>query len=119
MRRINAQTLIELSIETLRGDIQKRSSLGATERYALAMVLRALSTARAEIINEPEAAHWQLLDHVYDDGEGSMQQLARDIRTKTISDATHPDLRKRLETLLVSELEVRNPTALKSRVVSG
>jgi hypothetical protein len=118
VRRINAPSLIELSIETLRNEIQSQKSLGPSQRYALAMVINALSTARAEIISEPEAAQWSLLDHIYDDGEGSMQQLAADIRSKTVSDATHPDLRKRLEALLVAELEVRNPAALKQRAAS-
>ena len=48
-----------------------------------------------------------------------MQQLAADIRSKTVSDATHEDLRKRLETLLIAELEVRNPTALKQRAAEN
>lgn len=115
MRRINAASLIDLSILTLKEDIQSQKSLGSAERYAVAMVISALATAKAEIISEPEAATWQLLDHIYDDGEGSIKQLAADIRSKTINDETHPDLRQRLETLLVSELEIRNPAALKAR----
>ena len=118
MRRINAASLIELSIETLRKDIQSQKSLGSSERYALAMVISALQTAKAEIISEPEAAGWQLLDYIYDDGEGSMQQLAKHIRSKAVSEETYPDLRKRLETLVVSELELRNPAALKARTKS-
>lgn len=115
MRRINAPSLIELAIDTLKSEIQSQKSLASPQRYALAMVLNALATARAEIISEPEAAEWQLLDYIYDDGEGSMKQLAKDIRTKAVSDKTHADLRQRLETLLVAELEVRNPAVLKQR----
>jgi hypothetical protein len=119
VRRINAPTLIELSIDTLRNEIQSQKKLGAEQRYALAMVIGALKTARAEILTEPDAAQWQLLDHIYDDGEGSVEQLARDIRSKAVSDETHPDLRKRLETLLVAELEVRNPAVLKRRAAGA
>ena len=115
MRRINAASLIELSIETLKKDIQSQNALGSSERYAVAMVINALQIAKAEIISEPEAAAWQLLDYIYDDGEGSMAQLAKHIRSRAVSDETYPDLRQRLETLLVNELEVRNPAALKAR----
>ena len=115
MRRIHAPTLIDLSIETLKSEIQTMKSLDGGQRYALAMTINALNIARGEIISEPDAAQWQLLDHIYNDGEGTMKQLARDIRTKSVSDETHPDLRQRLETLLVAELEVRNPAYLKRR----
>ena len=119
VRRIHAPTLIELSIATLKDEIQPQASLGGRQRYALAMTVNALTIARMELLGEPEAAHWQLLDAIYDDGEGSMRQLAADIRSKAVSDATHEDLRKRLETLLVAELEVRNPAALKQRAAEG
>lgn len=119
MRRINAASLIDLSIDTLKNDIQTQKSLGSSERYALAMVVSALQMAKAEIISEPEAAHWQLLDYIYDDGEGSMKQLAKHIRSKAVSDETYSDLRHRLETLVISELEVRNPALLKERAQSG
>lgn len=117
MRRIHAPTLIELSIETLRSEIQSDRSLSGSQRYALAMALNALGIARSEVLSEPDAAQWELLDYLYDDGEGSMAELARDIRAKKISDETHSDLRQRLERLLVAELEVRNPAALKQRTV--
>ena len=119
MRRIHAPTLIELAIDTLTDEIQSQKSLDATQRYALAMTINALRIARAEIISEPEAAQWQLLDGIYDDGEGSMKQLARDIRTKAVSTTTHPDLHRRLEALLVAELDVRNPQALKRRAAEN
>jgi len=41
--------------------------------------------------------------------------LSADIRSGKVSDETHPDLRRGLERLLVGELEVRNPGALKVR----
>lgn len=115
MRRIHAPTLIELATETLRNEIQPIKSLDGSQRYALAMAISALRIARSEVISEPDAAQWQLLDGIYDDGEGSMKQLARDIRANTINEETHPDLRQRLEKLLIAELEVRNPAALKQR----
>jgi enoyl-CoA hydratase/carnithine racemase len=115
MKRINASNLIELAIETLKQDIQGQRSLGAGERYKLAMVIRALEIARGEIISEPEAAQWQLLDDIYDDGNGTLERLARDIRQKTVSDKTHEGLRRGLEQILIAELETRNPGALKAR----
>ncbi len=115
MRRISAPTLIELAIKTLKSEIQPHAGLAGGQRYALAMTVRALETARREILAEPEAAHWRLLDTIYDDGEGSMAGLARDIRSAKVSDQTHGQLRHELERLLVAELEVRNPAALKAR----
>ncbi|MBU2533397.1 MAG: hypothetical protein KKB37_11695, partial [Alphaproteobacteria bacterium] len=112
MRRIHAPSLIELSIQTLQKEFQSQKSLTGQQRYALAMVMGALNTARSEILTEPDAAQWQLLDYVYDDGEGTVAQLARDIRSRTVSDATHAELRQRLEALLFAELETRNPAAL-------
>ena len=119
MRRIHAPTLIELSIDTLQKEIQTQKSLGGPQRYALAMAINALNIARIEILGEPDAAQWHLLDEIYTDGEGSMKQLASDIRAKTVNDETHPDLRRQLETLLVAELEVRNPAALKRRAADN
>ena len=119
MRRIHAPTLIELSIETLQNDIQSQKSLSGTQRYALAMAINALNIARIEILGEPDAAQWHLLDQIYTDGEGSMKQLAGDIRSKAVNDETHPGLRRQLETLLVAELEVRNPAALKRRAADS
>ena len=113
MRRITAATLIELAIGTLRDEI--RPTLNADQRYNLAMTLRALQTARHDILTEPEAAQWEVLDYIYDDGAGRLDQLARDIRSGKVSSATHGDLRQQLEKLLVAELDVRNPAALKRR----
>lgn len=115
MKRINAPNLIELAIDTLKQDIQGQRALGAGERYKLAMVIRALEIARGEILSEPEAAQWQLLDDIYDDGDGTPERLARDIRQKAVTDETHERLRKGLEQILIAELETRNPAALKAR----
>ena len=113
MRRIDADNLIALAAATLRNEIQP--AIPASKRYALAMALRALDVARREIQGEAEAAAWSLLDRLYDDGEGSLQQLSADIRAGKISDETHPTLRDDLEHLLLSELEVKNPRAIQGR----
>ncbi len=115
MKRINAPNLIELAIDTLKDDIQGQRALGPGERYKMAMVIRALEIARGEILSEPEAAQWQLLDDIYDDGDGTLERLARDIRARTVTDATHDGLRRGLEQILIAELETRNPAALKTR----
>ncbi len=113
MPKIAAETLIELAIQTLKTEV--RDHVGSDRRYPLAMTINALETARREILCEPEAATWALLDDLYDDGEGSLKELAKDIRTGTINDESHPQLRERLEKHLIAELEVRNPRALKAR----
>ncbi len=113
MRRITAEALIELAVHTLRSDI--RANVSPDARYALAMTINALEIAGRELMIEPEAAQWNLLDHVYDDGEGSLAQLTKDIAAGTVNDESHPELRRRLERLLVAELEVRNPRALSER----
>lgn len=113
MRRISAESLIELACTTLRDEIQPTVPRGG--RYALAMSLRALEIARREIVGEPEAVTWEILDRVYDDGEGSMKMLSADIRSGKVSDETYPGLRADLVRLLVSELEFRNPRALERR----
>lgn len=115
MKRINAPNLIELAIDALRTSVQGHRVLGPKERYELAMVIRALQIARGEILSEPEAAQWELLDEIYDDGDGTPEKLARDIRQRTVTDQSHEDLRKGLERILLSELETRNPAALRSR----
>ncbi len=119
-RRIHAPTLIELAIDTLKSDVRDGGgSLTPGQRYAIAMAVNALATARAEILSDPEAAVWQLLDDIYDDdGVSTLATLARDIRSKTINEQTHPDLRANLEKLLVAELETRNPAALKRRAAA-
>ena len=113
MPRINAQSLIELALATLRTEIQP--SVPKEKRYALAMTLNALEIARREILADPEAGQWALLDKLIDDGEGTMADLARDIRTGTINDQNHDDLPAVLTRHLVAELEVRNPAALAAR----
>jgi hypothetical protein len=117
MRRINAESLIELAVNTLQTEI--RPAIAPEARYALAMTVAALETARRELLSDSDAAQWTLLDYVYDDGEGTLDQLTKDITSGTVSDATHAELRQRLEHLLVAELEVRNPRALKGRVATG
>ena len=115
MKRINAPNLIELAIDTLKSDIQGERALGPGARYKLAMVIRALEVARGELLADPEAAQWDLLDDIYDDGDGTLEKLARDIRAKKVSDETHEGLRKGLERIVIAELETRNPAALKAR----
>lgn len=112
-----SEDLIELAIETLRTELQP--ALPADKRYAAAMIANALEIARREIIAAEEAALLQLLDHFYEDGDGTMGQLAADIRKGDVDEKKHPDLRRRLRTHLIAELKVRNPRFLASRGVKG
>lgn len=111
------EDLIALAIEMLRAELQP--ALPADKRYAAAMITNALEIARREILAAEEAAQLQLLDHFYEDGDGTMAQLATDIRKGTIGEQTHSDLRRRLRAHLVAELKVRNPRFLASRGVKG
>ncbi len=113
MRGVSAESLVDLVVQTLKTEV--RPAVSPDARYALAMSIRALEIARREMLAEPESAQWELLDHVYDAGEGSMAVLASDIRQGRINDTTHADLRQRLIRYLTAELEVRNPQVLKVR----
>ena len=113
LKRISAETLIELAVATLRTELQP--GLPAEQRYTAAMIANALEIARREILAEGETARWDLLDELYPDGDGDMKRLALDIRTGKISAATRPDLHERLRAILIEELRIRNPRFLKSR----
>lgn len=111
------EDLIALAIEMLRTELQP--ALPADKRYASAMIANALEIARREILAAEEAAQLQLLDHFYEDGDGTMAQLAANIRKGDISDTKHRDLRQRLRAHLITELKVRNPRFLASRGVKA
>lgn len=112
-----SEDLIGLAIETLKTELQP--ALPADKRYAAAMVLNALEIARREIMAAEDAVQLELLDAFYEDGDGTMQQLAADIRSGDISEKSHADLRRRLRAHLVAELKVRNPRFLVSRGVKA
>lgn len=113
-RRLGAEALLDLVAEAFKGEVAP--ALPPEKRYLAAMIGNALDIARRELAQEEEALAFQLLDHFYDDGDGTMQQLARDIRSGAIGDATHGDLRARLKAHLANELRVRNPRLLSARV---
>ena len=112
-RHINADTLLELALHTLRGELAP--ALPADQRYAAAMVANALEIAQRGNASDAEAVRWELLDKLYDDGEGSLKQLAADIRAGEIDDASHPDLAERLRRLVISELKISNPRFIRAR----
>jgi hypothetical protein len=112
-KRLNAETLIALAAETLKAEIVP--TLPADKRYAAAMIANALDIARREITTADEAPLWAILDQVYDDGDGTPQQLCEDIRAGTVSEATHPGLGAKLRAVVVAELKVRNPRFLRTR----
>lgn len=112
IKRIAAETLIELAIGTIRAEL---SSGGDGDRkYAAAMVVNALEIARREILSDGDSAQWTLLDTVYNDGEGSMRQLATDIRSASINETDNPGLGVKLLAIIDAELAVRNPRFLAS-----
>lgn len=113
VKRIAAETLIELAVETLRSELQP--VLPSEHRYTAAMIANALEIARREILMEGETARWELLDEVYPQGDGDMKQLALDIRSGKVDGTKVPDLRKKLRAILIEELTIRNPRFLKTR----
>jgi len=116
-RRIDADALLDLATEMLRAEVLP--ALNAEQRYAGAMIANALEIARRALAEEVEAAEWSLLDSLYDEGEGSTAQLARDIRAGTLPKGKVAGLAEALRTLLIAELRVRNPRFLASRGIGG
>ena len=107
------ETLLALAAAALEADILP--ALPPAQRYAGAIVLRALAIVRRGLTDEGEEARFALLDQAYDDGEGSLEQLARDIRSGEVDEADVPDLRSKLRRIVTAELKVRNPAFLASR----
>jgi len=112
-RKLGADALLDLVAEAFKSEIGP--SLPADKRYLAAMIGNAIEIARREFAVEEEALAFRLLDHVYDDGDGTVLQLAREIRSGAVNDATHPGLRAQLKAHLVEELKVRNPRFLTGR----
>ncbi len=112
-RRITTESLIELAAATLRSEIAPK--LEGDARYQAAMIANALEIARRSIMNDGEEARFALLDKVYDDGDGTLADLSRDIRSGVVTTVTHPDLPQMLRRLVVEEIEVRNPRFLEGR----
>jgi hypothetical protein len=116
-RRIDADALLDLATEMLRAEVLP--ALGPEHRYAGAMIANALDIARRDLAEEVEAAEWTLLDGLYEEGEGSTAQLARDIRAGTLPEGKARGLAAALRMLLIAELRVKNPRFLASRGVTG
>ncbi|MDX2154951.1 MAG: DUF6285 domain-containing protein [Hyphomicrobiaceae bacterium] len=111
--KLGAEALLDLVADAFKSEIAP--SLPPDKRYLAAMMGNALEIARREIAVEEEALAFALLDYVYEDGDGTVEQLSRDIRSGAVNDATHCDLRKRLKAHLAVELKVRNPRFLAAR----
>lgn len=113
-KRIDAAALIGLAVEMLRAELL--DALPAEKRYAGAMIANALDVARREIADDArEAAAWAILDKAYEEGEGTLEALARDIRAGEVDDDAVNGLRGLLRSLLIAELRVVNPRFLASR----
>ena len=116
-KKLGAEALLDLIAEAFKAEIAP--ALPADKRYLAAMIGNAVEVSRRELAVEEEALAFRLLDYVYDDGDGMLPQLAKDIRSGAINDATHPELRARLKAHLVEELKVRNPRFLATRSVKA
>lgn len=111
-KSLGADALLDLVTEALKTEIAP--TLAAEKRYLAAMIVNALEIARRDISGEAEEAQFALLDAVYDDGDGTLQRLAKEIRAGDVTDAHFPELRKRLRAHVIAELKVRNPRFLKA-----
>ncbi|MGD9805101.1 MAG: DUF6285 domain-containing protein [Hyphomicrobiaceae bacterium] len=116
-RKLGAEALLDLVAEAFKSEITL--ALPADKRYLAAMIGNAIEISRRELAVEEEALAFRLLDHVYDDGDGTLSQLVRDIRSGAVNDATHPELRARLKAHVTNELKVRNPRFLAARGIKG
>lgn len=106
-KRISADTLVELAVAALREEIEPH--LPAERRHACAMVANALEIARRELAADTESPLWELLDELYEPGEGSPRQLAADIRSGAVNESKTPGLGAKLLAVLKAELAVTNP----------
>ncbi len=107
VKRISADTLLEVALATLREEIAP--GLPADKRYTMAMAANAIEIARRELKADTEAPMWALLDDIYEPGEGSPKQLAAEIRSGVVGDAKVPRLAERLLAVLDAELAIANP----------
>jgi hypothetical protein len=113
VKRLSAETLIEVAIATLQSDVTPK--LAGEQRYTMAMVVNALEIARRELVTDDDSRTWKMLDEIYDDGEGSTDTFAKDIRRGAVSTASRKDLHASLREMLVAELKIKNPRFLTSR----
>lgn len=111
------EDLLALVIETLRTELSP--ALPPDKRYAAAMITNALEIARRDMLSAEEATQLQLLDAFYEDGDGTLKQLATDIRKGEVDETKHPNLRRQLRTALIEELKVRNPRFLTTRGIKS
>lgn len=107
-RPLSAEDFISLAIEALRAEVAPHLPPEATAR--LGDVICALTIAAREMrAADTEMPHWALLDSIFDDGDGTLEQLAREIRSGTVSVGTRPTLAADLSHLLEAEIAVRSP----------
>jgi len=116
-RTLGAEALLDLVADVFKREIAP--ALPADKRYLAAMIGNALEISRRALAVEEEVLAFKLLDAIYEDGDGTLQQLSRDIRSGVVNDATHPQLRARLKAHLISELNVRNPRLVTMRGIKS
>lgn len=111
-RPLLAEDFVALAIETL--ETECGPALSPEARSRLMAVIAALRIAeRAIRASESEQPHWALLDEVYDDGDGTLDDLARDIRSGKVSVRSRPSLAKDLRRMVEAEIAIDG--AAKSR----
>lgn len=105
------RALLAIAAETFREEIL--ADLPKDKRYAGAMTANALAIAeRMLAAGDPMQALCEALGNAYG---GNAEDLARAIRNRKITDASHPDLRTLLHQALTEELQQTNPRFLANR----
>lgn len=112
-RGYRAEAILDVVTKTFRADLLPE--LPGDKRYLGAMLANALDIAKRQLTSDFEANDWALLDPIYGEGEGSVSELASDIRARRVSTETHPDLMAWLSKHVSAELAIRNPRFLRSR----
>jgi hypothetical protein len=114
-RAFAPDSLVGLVARSLRRDMLP--ALPPDKQAQCADAIKLLEIAQRQIADPGDEALWKLLDRVYDDGEGSPAELARDIRSGKVDDKATAGLREALKKAAIAEVKVRHPAFLVSRGV--
>jgi hypothetical protein len=99
----------ERRLARLLAAIEAALGAGPDNRYAMAMVARALAVAKRDLEGGIDAPERALNLAVYGEATRSLDRLARDIRNRAINAGTYPDLPVMLARYVEDRLKRWNP----------
>lgn len=105
------RALLAIAAETFREEIL--SDLPKDKRYAGAMTANALAIAERMLAADDPLK--DLCDTLGEASGGNARALAGAIRSRTVTDSSHPELRALLQKALTAELRQTNPRFLANR----